>query len=627
MEDKKDRLFTDFPPMSAADWDAKIREDLKGVDYEKVLVWKTIEGIRVKPFYGGDDLLHLQYLDQAPGRFPFVRGGKINDNAWEIRQDFRVFDIRTASQRARIAAENGTTSIGFDTRGLKDISFEDLKTLIRDIDLTRVNLNLEAGDRASEMFDWLLQVIEELRIPSEILKGSIGFDPIGQLTVTGGYYRSEEEDFARADALLLAAENELPGYRVLPVNSFLLGNAGASAIQELAYGLSMAAEYFTRLTGMGHGSTDIARHMQINLGVGSSYFIEIAKVRAARYLFSKLLEAYGGDKDIPVFIHSITTDWNKTIFDAHVNMLRLTTEAMAAVLGGCNSLLVKPYDACYSMPGDFSERISRNIQHILREESHFDKVVDPAAGSYFIESLTDSLITHAWELFLKTDEAGGYIRAFISGMIREDLQAMQSQRLKMIESRRGILVGTNQYPDFQETMKENMDPDVAFPVPVPATSRVAEPLKLVRASEAFDKLRLATENHPKGRPRVFMLTFGMLAIRLARSQFSCNFFACAGYGVIDNLGFKTMEEGVNAAIRAKADIIVACSSDEEYGESVPVIFSKVNGRAIVVVAGAPPCMEELKQQGIEDFIHVRSNVLETLAGFHRKLGIAYEYKN
>ena len=267
---------------------------------------------------------------------------------------------------------------------------------------------------------------------------------------------------------------------------------------------------------------------------------------------------------------------------------------------------------------------NRNIQHILKEESYLDKVVDPAAGSYYIESLTDSLVEHGWQLFLKTDDTGGYVRAFTSGMIRDDIQAVQSQRRQMVASRREILLGTNQYPDFTETMKEGIDTDIAFPEPASSTVRIAKPLMMMRAAEEFEKLRLATENHPGGRPRVFMLSFGNLAMRLARSQFSCNFFACAGYEVMDNLGFKTLEEGVDAAIKAKANLVVACSSDEEYQIAVPVIHEKVNGKAIVVVAGAPPCMEELKKQGIEDFIHIRSNVLETLSAFHRKLGIAHK---
>jgi methylmalonyl-CoA mutase len=384
----------------------------------------------------------------------------------------------------------------------------------------------------------------------------------------------------------------------------------------------MAAEYFARLTDMGHDAGEIARHMQWNLGVGSSYFMEIAKVRSARLLFSNLLSAFDGSQDTAVFINSVTTGWNKTLYDPHVNILRLTTESMAAVLGGCNSLLVKPFDSSFREPGNFSERISRNIQFILKEESYFDKVVDPSAGSYYIESLTDSLVEHAWQLFLKTDDAGGYIKAFTSGFIREELRNVMAKRHQMVASRREILLGTNEYPNFRETMKDQISTGIVFPTPEVSKLKVTEPLKTGRASQEFEKLRLAVENSPGGSPRVFMLTYGNLAMRLARSQFSGNFFACAGYEVIDNLGFKSAGEGVEAALRANAHIIVVCSSDDEYRSLAPAVFKKAEGKAIVVVAGAPACMEELKKLGINDFIHIRSNVLETLQHFHHRLGVA-----
>ena len=621
--EERQRLFSDFPPVSTAEWEAKIREDLKGADYEKKLVWKTLEEFRVKPYYTAEDLQDLKYLDQPPGSFPFVRGNKVTGNDWDIRQDIRVSDVAAAAQKAILAVDRGITSIGFDLVNKGDLYYHDFKQLISGLDLTRVKLNLIAGEAAPDMLDFLLQAMEELKIPATTLKGSLCFDPLGQLTCTGGFYRSEQADMETAEQLLLSAENELPGFRVLPVNSYLFSNAGASAVQELAFALAMSAEYLTRLTDMGHGAAEIAGHMQWNMGVGSNYFMEIAKIRAARLLFSNMVGAYEGGSGIsaPVFIHSITTDWNKTLYDPNVNMLRLTTEAMAAVLGGCDSLLVKPYDTWYKEPGDFSERVSRNIQVILKGESYFNKVADPAAGSYFIESLTHSLAEHAWQLFLKTDERGGYVKAFKQGFVQEETAKTASLRRQMIASRREILLGTNQYPNASERITEQVDPERAFSTFERSANPVAEPIVTGRGAVGFEKLRLAAEKHSGGRPRVFMLTYGNLAMRLARSQFAGNFFACAGYEVTDNLGFATAGEGVKAAMDAKADIIVLCSSDEEYAALAPPVYEQVKGRAIVVVAGATACMDELKQKGIQEFIHVRSNVLETLGNFHNKLGI------
>ena len=623
MEEQNDRLFTGFPLTSAADWEAKIKEDLKGTDYEKKLVWKSLENIRIKPYYTAEDLIDLPYTDKLPGHFPFIRGNKTSTNDWEVRQDFRVFDVDTAVQKAKMAVDRGITSIGFDLTLKGDLYFHDFRKLITGLADKDISLNFLAGDATPDMLDYLHKALEELGQQSSLVRGSLGYDPLGQLTSSGGFYRSAGEDFTEADKLLFTAENEFPGFRILALNSHLFGDSGASIVQELAFGLAMAAEYLTRLTDKGHSANDIARHIQWNLSAGSDYFMEIAKIRAARLLFSGLLSGYDSNhvKSTSVFIHSITTDWNKTLYDPNVNMLRLTTEAMAAILGGCNSLLVKPYDSWYSEPGDFSERIARNIQIILKDESYLDKVVDPAAGSYYIESLTDSLVESAWQLFLKVDERGGYIKAFTEGFIREEIKKTLSRRLEMVSSRKEILVGTNQYPNLNEKIQEQVNPEIAFRKGVENHNRLAEPLLPGRAAEGFEKLRLAVEKHRGGRPRVFMLTYGNLALRLARSQFSCSFFGCAGYEVIDNLGFQSAKEGVDAAFAAKADIIVVCSSDEEYPLIAPAVAKLVNGKVTVVVAGALACMEELKQKGITEFIHVRSNVLETLKHFHGKLGI------
>jgi methylmalonyl-CoA mutase len=623
MEEKTDRLFDGFPPVSSADWDAKIREDLKGADYEKKLIWNTPEGFRVKPFYTGDDLVNMQYLDREPGSFPYLRGNKISGNAWEIRQDFRVSDITEAVQKIRMAMAGRITSIGLDTTRIDKLLYPDFQTLIRELDLSCISLNLTAGNESREALDNLIRAVNELNINSESVRGSLDYDPMGRLTTTGGYHLSEQEDFYVADHLLLSAENELPGFRVLPVNSYYFGNAGSTAVQELAFGLAIAAEYLDRLSDMGHDAGEIARHIQWNLGVGSSYFIEIAKVRSARLLFSNLMAAYGEKLDAAVFINSITASWNKTLYDAYVNILRLTTESMSAVLGGCDSLLVRTFDSEFREPGNFSERISRNIQFILKEESYLDKVADPAGGSYYVETLTESLAEHAWQLFLRTEAAGGYIKAFTSGFIREEVQAVSDQRRQMLASRREVLLGTNEYPNLHETMDDQFREEIAFPAAEAVTGRVAEPLLLGRAAQEFEMLRLTTEKFAGGKPAVFNLTCGNLAMRIARSQFSTNFFACAGYEVIDNLGFKTPGEGVDAALASKAQIIVVCSSDEEYRTLVPEVFKKVNGKALVVVAGAPACMDELKKMGINEFIHVRSNVLDTLRHFNRMLGIGF----
>ena len=263
---------------------------------------------------------------------------------------------------------------------------------------------------------------------------------------------------------------------------------------------------------------------------------------------------------------------------------------------------------------------------MLKEESHFDKVIDPAAGSYYVETLTVSIAEQAWKLFLEVEEKDGFYKAVKEGFVQNQVNASAETRHMNVARRKEILLGTNQYPNFNEVASDKIvngeacgcgcgkhegghhcEPE--FPV-----------LNTKRAASDFETLRLATERSGK-RPTVFMLTIGNLAMRLARSQFSSNFFACAGYKIVDNLGFETVQAGIDAALDAKADIVVLCSSDDEYAQYAPEAFKILDGRALFVVAGAPACMDELKAQGITEFIHVRSNVLDTLKSFNEKLSI------
>lgn len=623
MDQKNGRLFAEFPPVTREEWDAKIKEDLKDAGYEKKLIRKTIEGLRIKPCYTGEDLDNLAYLDQLHDSFVSVRGTATAANNWEIHQDFRVSDVEAAKQNAQLAVERGATSVGFDLTSKEKLQENEIDNLVAGFDVNRISLNFHTGKDPADILDGILKALIVRVTQPNIVRGSMGYDPVGELISTGGFFRSEEEDFRVAGDLLQAVKNKWPGFRILSVNSHLFSDSGASAVQELAFGLAMMAEYFTKLTNLGHDASDIARHMQWNTGTGSDYFMEIAKIRAARLLFSGLVSAYGitQAKDAHIFIHCRTGDWNMTVFDPNVNMLRLTTGAMSAIIGGCDSLLVQPYDSCFREQSDFSGRIARNIQIILKEESYFDKVVDPAAGSYYVESLTDALVDHAWQLFLDVDERGGFLKSYIDGYIIDEIHKVRTLRQGMVATRKEVLVGTNQYPDPGEKMLQQMNPDIAFRKIRNNHRQIATPLTPVRASMQLEEIRLAVEKRKDKRPRAFMLTYGNLAMRLARSQFSGNFFACAGYEVIDNLGFPSIKEGVDAALKSGAGIVVVCSSDEEYQTIAPEVSERVNGKAIVVVAGAPACMEELKQKGITEFIHIRSNILETLKHFNDMQGI------
>ena len=281
-------------------------------------------------------------------------------------------------------------------------------------------------------------------------------------------------------------------------------------------------------------------------------------------------------------------------------------------------MVVTPFDVTYEDPTDFSERIARNQQLLLKEECHFNQVVDPGAGSYYIETLTNSLADVAWKNFLKVEDEGGFLAAIKNGTVQDDINATNVKRHADAAKRKEFLLGTNQFPNFTEK-SEGKRAKTCKCCCASAEETPFKAIKSTRLGAEFEDLRIETEE--KKVPVAFMLTIGNLAMRQARAQFSCNFLACAGYKVIDNLGFKTVEEGVDAAMAAGADIVVLCSSDDEYAEYAIPAFQYLNNRAMFVVAGAPACMDDLKAAGIENFIHVKCNVLETLKEYNKKLGI------
>ena len=287
--------------------------------------------------------------------------------------------------------------------------------------------------------------------------------------------------------------------------------------------------------------------------------------------------------------------------------------------GGVDEITVTPFDATYEQPTEFSERIARNQQLLLKEEAHFDKVVDPAAGSYYLENLTASIAAEAWKQFLAIQEQGGMYAMVMDGKVQEHMQANLNTRLADVAKRKEVLLGSNQFPNFTEKAGKKIKLDGKTCGCQGACEPQLPTLPIARAAEQFEQLRLETEGAKK-QPVAFMLTIGNLAMRIARAQFSCNFLACAGYKVIDNNGFATVAEGIKAARKAKADIIVLCSSDDEYATLAPQAWKKLqNAKETFIVAGAPACMADLQALGIQNFINVRSNVLETLKSLNAQL--------
>lgn len=401
MANCKEKLFAEFAPTTTEEWMAKITEDLKGADFAKKLVWRTNEGFNVQPFYRMEDIEGLATTTSLPGEFPFVRGTKKDNNTWCIRQNICVCCPKEANEKALYILQRGVDSLGFCIKA-DDVKKDFIETLLEGIACDAVELNFSTCiSKAAELAGILVSYFCKKGYDLKALKGSINCDPMDKIVSKG----KDMGDFVPCLKALVEACEALPGYRCIGVNALSLNNAGSYIYQELGYALAWGNEYLNLLVDAGVDADKAAKAIKFNFGISGNYFFEIAKFRAARMLWAQIVKQYEPkcDCDCKMKAHAETSTFNMTVFDAHVNLLRSQTEAMSAAIAGVDSITVCPFDKTYETPDDFSERLARNQQLLLKEESHMDKIVDPAAGSYYIETLTNNIAKQAWELFLAVE--------------------------------------------------------------------------------------------------------------------------------------------------------------------------------------------------------------------------------
>ncbi|HEX3036556.1 MAG TPA: methylmalonyl-CoA mutase family protein, partial [Thermodesulfobacteriota bacterium] len=624
-------LFEEFPPVSTEEWKATMGKDVKGASFEK-LVWKPYENFEIKPFYRAEDLDSLDYLtNELPGEFPYVRGSRTN-NDWQVCEYIRETAIKRANQIAQDGIGRGLTSLTFvceveDDRifGVPVQSQRDMALLLKDIPIEAVSVHFRCGRGALAILSMFVNEARGRGIGLDTLRGSVDADPINYLELNGSFYNRQQESFDEVRVIVSYLNQHMPDFKGLEVHGYTFHDSGASTVQELTFTLASGVEYLDRLTSMDLTVDQITRHMTFSFSVGSNYFLEIAKLRAARLLWAQIVDQFKpqDEKSTAMTIEARASSWNKTIYDPYVNMVRGTVEAMAAAIGGCDRLTVLPFDETYKPASEFSRRIARNTQIILKNESYLDKVIDPAAGSYYIENLTDMIAKESWSLFQSVEQEGGIIEALKSGFIQDEIEKTKRKRDMNIATRKDIFLGTNQYPNLEEKMSDQIEEEYGFsPLKRSGGIKVKDhsmdsfidlfskketlvgdvisgentpkfkikPLKPYRGAQVFEELRIATEKYGKktGKtPKVFLLPVGNLSMRKARASFSYNFFGSAGFEIVDNLGFDKVEEGVKAALDSGAQVVVICSSDKEYAELAPPISKKLkqgNPDVFVIVA-------------------------------------------
>jgi len=476
----KEKLFEKFPPVSTIDWMDRITADLKGDDFSKRLIWKPIEGFEVKPFYRREDCDGL-FPAQPPAR---------GWNKWHIRQDIRVSEYAESNRKALEILMKGVDSIGFVITDPESIKADNIEILLKDLSFESIETSFITHGKAKEILDLFLTVVSKGGADLKNINGAIEADPLGRLMLNSKLCVSFE---AGLDYLadLTSRATPLENFRTVRTGAFNFANAGGDIVQELAFGLAMGSEYMSILTDRNIAPDLAASKIGFTFAAGSNYFFEIAKLRAARSLWSLITKGYklNDQRSEKMNIHCVTGRWNKTIYDPYVNLLRTQTEAMSAVLGGADSITVEPFDTVFKTPDVFSERIARNQQLLLREEAYFDKVADPAGGSYYIENLTSMIAMKAWELFIKVEEKGGFTEALKAGFIQSELRETAEKRVSDISERREILLGTNLYPDLNETLKEWPVENAVKKEKAEKGDLSIEPVKIFRGAEQIEKLR------------------------------------------------------------------------------------------------------------------------------------------
>ncbi|MDL2320602.1 acyl-CoA mutase large subunit family protein [Alistipes sp. OttesenSCG-928-B03] len=645
MATKKDqKLMTEFPPVSTEKWEEVINADLKGADYDRKLVWHTREGFNVRPYYRAEDLKNIGHIDAAIGQFPYVRSTG-TCNHWKIHQTITVHDPAQANAEALRAIAGGAEAIGFRIK-IKEPKLADIDSMMAGIDPTRIEVTF-SGRMVNVVADLVLEHCEKSGYNPEQTRINVIYDPIvARLTLRGAFRCSEDGKprFMEIKELLDRAKG-WKKIRFVGVTGSNFGNAGATIVQELAFTLAAGHEYIAQLVEAGADVDTAARNLRFIMGVSSNYFMEIAKFRAARMLWATIMQQYETKCECSskMRIHAVTSKWNMTVYDPYVNMLRGTTEAMSAAIGGVHSLEVLPFNVLYEEASEFSSRIARNVQLLLKHESHFDNVVDPSGGSYYIETLTRNIAQQAWAIFKEIEDRGGYIKAFQAGYIQHLLSEETAKKSLDVSTRKITLLGTNQYPNFGEKASGAVQTEMVKRGQCGCgcddctndlncececgecncgcnCPGIVERIHLWRGAQPTEEMRLKVDR--SGRDvKVFLLTCGTLNMARARAQFAANFFGVAGFRIIDNTFFNSVEEGVEAANKAQADIVVMCSADDDYATLAPEAYKLLDPHTIFVVAGAPKSQPELDEQGIHNFISVKSNVLVTLMQYVKLLGI------
>lgn len=656
-----ERLLGEFSAATYDEWHEAALKLLKGAPFEKRMYTKSYEGITLQPIYFQQDLADVPHLDSFPGFAPYLRGNTVDGyktTPWEVAQTIGARTPEDFQKALNQDLKKGLTAIklhldepgrkGIDpeqsppddvgTNGVAINTPEDLQTALKTVELSTTLIFFQAGTAAISLAAFLAIVAQKRDVPLHEIRASLGMDPLGMLAIEGALPYSLDVAYKKMAALTHWAIEQAPQFRTILVDGTAYHESGGDAVQELTFAIATAVDYLRAMLSAGLTIDEVAPRVQFAFALGTNYFMEIAKLRAARVMWAKAVKAFGGNEDSQkMSIHAKTSKRNKTILDPYVNMLRATVEGFAGVIGGSESLDVGCFDVLVRTPNEFSRRIARNTQTILREEAHLDEVIDPAGGSWYVERLTDELARKAWKLFQDVEKQDGMAACLQKNIVQKQCEEDARQRSANLSTRKDVLVGTNMFanvgeeylkPDEDdylslkverseylahyrqahdetlvssslEKLSRQMSVDVSRLVEsaiaaaksgatlgeIEQALRVksdggvkAASLGLFRTAVLFERLRMSTELFIKQsgyHPQIFLLNMGPVPQHKARADFSAGFFEVGGFEVLKNQGFFTVEEAVKSAISTAAQIFVICSTDETYPELVPALTERI----------------------------------------------------
>lgn len=616
-------LFDDFPSVSKESWK---KEAEKRVSY-KDLIWHTEDGIEVEPFYTEEEARDFFPGETPlPGEFPFVRGTGKKDNSWLLTEEIKLTTPKETGAAALAAIEGGADSLTFIPQA--EMKRKALETLLKDMDPLRVSINFALKDNPEKTCALFVSSCAKKGIDTRELSGGAFFDPLSHLLGHESPATPLDENVDKIAEAVAYLSGAAPGYAAFSVKSSTFKDSGATITQELAFTIAAAVEYLVMLRQKGVDADSACRHLVFSFSTGSSYFAEIAKLRAARALWANVARQFcpASAESAKMRIHCRTTAFNKTIYDPHTNILRTALEAMASVIGGTDSLTVEPFDAHYREPDGFSRRVARNIQLLTRNESHLDAVTDPGGGSYHIERLTQSISQKSLELFQEIERKGGYLECLKSGFIQNAVEDSRKKVLSDISRRKKTLVGTNEFPNLLEKMTGDIRKTLPAEKETNGSAPAVAPLAESRAAQVFEKIRLLSEESAERTgeaPKVFLLHLSDSPQTVARSVFSMNFFGCGGFAIVDGAENPGIDEGIAAALRENPLAVVICGSDKDYEQSAEKAARKLKDRRgeikIVVPGGGQGGWEGLAEAGVDDFINADSDVRGMLERYQQLL--------